>query len=281
MGFRFRKSASFGPLRINFSKSGVGYSVGGKGFRVTKKAGGGVRTTASIPGTGISYVTDHGSKKKSASSQGSGTCSNANSGTSGKKPFYQRPWFVAVVIIVLLSTMGSACSGDDTDLPDDATSQQEETALSAEDDTTQEEQTTQPSETDTSETPEDAEETSAENSMESPETATPKDSATPDSAVKEQNTSNESNAQQETTSTAAPATPSTSTPVSQSVAQPDSETEPQTSSQEGAYVGSIDSDKYHDPGCRWAKKILPENEIWFESKEAAQAAGYLPCGTCQ
>lgn len=108
MGFRFRKSASFGPLRINFSKSGVGYSVGGKGFRVTKKAGGGVRTTASIPGTGISYVTDHGSKKKSASSQGSGTCSNANSGTSGKKPFYQRPWFVAVVIIVLLSTMGSA-----------------------------------------------------------------------------------------------------------------------------------------------------------------------------
>lgn len=80
MGFRFRKSASFGPLRINFSKSGVGYSVGGKGFRVTKKAGGGVRTTASIPGTGISYVTDHGSKKKSASSQGSGTCSNANSG---------------------------------------------------------------------------------------------------------------------------------------------------------------------------------------------------------
>ena len=281
MGFRFRKSASFGPLRINFSKSGVGYSVGGKGFRVTKKAGGGVRTTASIPGTGISYVTDHGSKKKSASSQGSGTCSNANSGTSGKKPFYQRPWFVAVVIIVLLSTMGSACSGDDTDLPDDATSQQEETALSAEDDTTQEEQTTQPSETDTSETPEDAEETSAENSMESPETAPPKDSATPDSAVKEQNTSNESNAQQETTSTAAPATPSTSTPVSQPVAQPDSETEPQTSSQEGAYVGSIDSDKYHDPGCRWAKKILPENEIWFESKEAAQAAGYLPCGTCQ
>ena len=281
MGFRFRKSASFGPLRINFSKSGVGYSVGGKGFRVTKKAGGGVRTTASIPGTGISYVTDHGSKKKSASSQGSGTCSNANSGTSGKKPFYQRPWFVAVVIIVLLSTMGSACSGDDTDLPDDATSQQEETALSAEDDTTQEEQTTQPSETDTSETPEDAEETSAENSMESPETATPKDSATPDSAVKEQNTSNESNAQQETTSTAAPATPSTSTPVSQPVAQPDSETEPQTSSQEGAYVCSIDSDKYHDPGCRWAKKILPENEIWFESKEAAQAAGYLPCGTCQ
>lgn len=281
MGFRFRKSASFGPLRINFSKSGVGYSVGGKGFRVTKKAGGGVRTTASIPGTGISYVTDHGSKKKSASSQGSGTCSNANSGTSGKKPFYQRPWFVAVVIIGPAEHHGKRCSGDDTVcLMTPPASRKKLHCLRKMIPPRRNRRPSQAKQT-RRRRPEDAEETSAENSMESPETATPKDSATPDSAVKEQNTSNESNAQQETTSTAAPATPSTSTPVSQPVAQPDSETEPQTSSQEGAYVGSIDSDKYHDPGCRWAKKILPENEIWFESKEAAQAAGYLPCGTCQ
>lgn len=64
MGFRFRKSIKAGPLRVNLSKSGVGYSVGTKGFRYTKKAGGGTRTTASIPGTGISYVSD--SKKKEA-----------------------------------------------------------------------------------------------------------------------------------------------------------------------------------------------------------------------
>ena len=63
MGFRFRKSVKAGPFRINFSKSGVGYSVGGKGFRVTKKAGGGTRTTASIPGTGVSYVQDSGGKR--------------------------------------------------------------------------------------------------------------------------------------------------------------------------------------------------------------------------
>ena len=48
---------------MTFSKSGIGGSVGVKGFRVTKKAGGGIRTTASIPGTGISYVSDFGSKK--------------------------------------------------------------------------------------------------------------------------------------------------------------------------------------------------------------------------
>ena len=62
MGFRFRKSFGAGPFRVNLSKSGIGYSVGGKGFRYTKKAGGGTRTTVSIPGTGISYVQD--SKKE-------------------------------------------------------------------------------------------------------------------------------------------------------------------------------------------------------------------------
>ena len=60
MGLRFRKSLNFGPMRVNVSKSGVGASAGCKGFRVTKKAGGGTRTTASIPGTGISYVKETG-----------------------------------------------------------------------------------------------------------------------------------------------------------------------------------------------------------------------------
>lgn len=58
MGWRYRKSLNLGPLRINFSKSGVGYSVGGKGYRVTKTAKGTIRQTSSIPGTGLSYVTE-------------------------------------------------------------------------------------------------------------------------------------------------------------------------------------------------------------------------------
>lgn len=69
MGVRFRKSIKAGPVRVNFSKSGVGYSIGGKGFRVTKKANGGVRTTTSIPGTGISYVKDYGSGKRRSSGE--------------------------------------------------------------------------------------------------------------------------------------------------------------------------------------------------------------------
>lgn len=59
MGLRYRKSINLGGgFRVNFSKSGMGYSWGTKGYRVTHKAGGGVRRTSSIPGTGISWVDD-------------------------------------------------------------------------------------------------------------------------------------------------------------------------------------------------------------------------------
>ena len=61
MGLRFRKSINLGGgFRINLSKTGVGYSWGVKGYRVTKTASGGLRKTYSIPGTGISYVEEKG-----------------------------------------------------------------------------------------------------------------------------------------------------------------------------------------------------------------------------
>ena len=65
MGWRYRKSLNLGPLRINFSKSGVGYSVGGKGYRVTKTAKGTVRRTVTLPG-GISHVEEYKAGNKPA-----------------------------------------------------------------------------------------------------------------------------------------------------------------------------------------------------------------------
>lgn len=60
MGIRFRKSFNLGGgFRVNISKSGIGYSWGVKGLRITKKANGGIRTTTSIPGTGLSYVKEY------------------------------------------------------------------------------------------------------------------------------------------------------------------------------------------------------------------------------
>ena len=57
MGFYYRKSVSLGPFRVNVSKSGVGYSVGGPGFRTGVSARGHRYSTFSLPGTGIGYRT--------------------------------------------------------------------------------------------------------------------------------------------------------------------------------------------------------------------------------
>ena len=70
---RFRKSINLGGgFRINISKSGVGYSWGTKGMRFTKTARGTTRNTYSIPGTGLSYVTENGKKNRSAVPKASG-----------------------------------------------------------------------------------------------------------------------------------------------------------------------------------------------------------------
>lgn len=54
---RFRKSIKFGPFRINVSNTGVGWSVGTRGFRTGVSAKGRPYTTTSIPGTGLSHTT--------------------------------------------------------------------------------------------------------------------------------------------------------------------------------------------------------------------------------
>jgi hypothetical protein len=57
VGFSFGKSIKLAPgVRMTFSKSGVGYSVGGRGYRVTKTASGRVTRTVGIPGTGLSHT---------------------------------------------------------------------------------------------------------------------------------------------------------------------------------------------------------------------------------
>jgi hypothetical protein len=53
MGWSFRKPFNFGPLRVNLSRRGVGYSVGVRGFRIGQNAKGQKYSQTSIPGTGI------------------------------------------------------------------------------------------------------------------------------------------------------------------------------------------------------------------------------------
>ena len=51
------------------------------------------------------------------------------------------------------------------------------------------------------------------------------------------------------------------------------------SKEQGIFVGSINSNKYHWPNCSSAKKIAEKNQIWFSSEAEAQAAGYIRCGS--
>ena len=106
MGFRFRKSKKIGPFRVNVSKSGIGWSVGTKGFRYTKRADGKTQKTYSIPGTGISYVDVKGKNKKSSninniSSSRNNNFNNNFNNNKPKIPFYKRTLFLWFLLIFL------------------------------------------------------------------------------------------------------------------------------------------------------------------------------------
>ena len=97
MGLRYRKSMKLpGGFRVNLSKSGVGYSWGVKGYRVTKTAKGTTRTTTSIPGTGLSHVKESGGKSASRKSSAS-----SDPAPEGKRSGCL-PRIVAIPLVVLL-----------------------------------------------------------------------------------------------------------------------------------------------------------------------------------
>lgn len=49
----------------------------------------------------------------------------------------------------------------------------------------------------------------------------------------------------------------------------------------GQYVAARGGTTYYYPWCGGAQKIAPENQVWFKSEEAAQAAGYAPAKNCK
>lgn len=98
MGFRFRKSKSFGPFKINLSKSGIGWSIGTKGVRYTKRADDKTQTTLSIPGTGISYVAVKGKSKNTLQEN---YTNNQTFKNNNKLPFYKRLWFMWLMLFII------------------------------------------------------------------------------------------------------------------------------------------------------------------------------------
>lgn len=98
MGFRLRKSIKlFGGVKLNLSKSGVGISAGVKGARVGIGPRG-VRTTLSVPGTGMSYVSEKGLKKKTSQQQVRPQTQVINTA----KPYKGTRWLVGAVIGLIM-----------------------------------------------------------------------------------------------------------------------------------------------------------------------------------
>src|SRR5918996_6159015 len=65
MGFRMYKSVRLGKgVRLNLSKTGVGMSVGGGGVRYSVHSSGRTTRTVGVPGSGVYYRKDSGSRSR-------------------------------------------------------------------------------------------------------------------------------------------------------------------------------------------------------------------------
>ena len=62
--FRFRRSVRLGPVRVNFTKTGIGLSAGGPGARYSVHSSGRKTTTFGIPGRGMYWRKDEVASKK-------------------------------------------------------------------------------------------------------------------------------------------------------------------------------------------------------------------------
>jgi hypothetical protein len=48
-----------------------------------------------------------------------------------------------------------------------------------------------------------------------------------------------------------------------------------------SYVGATTTGKFHYTSCRWAGKIRDDHRAYFDSREEAIDAGYVPCKVCR
>jgi hypothetical protein len=76
-----------------------------------------------------------------------------------------------------------------------------------------------------------------------------------------------------------PPEPAGATPAPEEYDTPEGATPPPEAAVR--YVASTESDKFHDPQCRWAHQIHQEHRINLTDREEALARGLVPCGTCR
>lgn len=47
------------------------------------------------------------------------------------------------------------------------------------------------------------------------------------------------------------------------------------------YIGNSNTGKFHYASCRWVSKMYDSHKVYFESREEAIDAGYVPCKVCR
>jgi methylphosphotriester-DNA--protein-cysteine methyltransferase len=47
------------------------------------------------------------------------------------------------------------------------------------------------------------------------------------------------------------------------------------------YVANASTGKFHYEDCRWVDKMSDSNKIYFNSRDEAIDAGYVPCKVCK
>lgn len=266
MGLRFRKSFGSGPFRVSLGKSGISYSVGTKGARVTKKANGGIRT--SVGTNGVYYTKDFGG-------------SSVSRKRKTKKKSGCLTWIAGFigVLAVFGITLG-ACSPEEpeTKIPEEAPAIVEE-----------QEQT--PEVVEEQETPAEKEVIEFEPVFVDPYSGERTDEETTEQTPEEQPIEQ----QIEQAPVVAPENPVVETPdpvvetepIAPPVVEPDPVSPPATEPEPVAppvvepetqgqivYITNTGT-KYHRDGCRH----LDESQIAIDLS-AAEAQGYTACGTC-
>ena len=242
MGWRYRRSTNIGPFRLNFSKAGIGYSVGSKCFRVTKKADGGMRTTSTLPSLHMSKITDYSASQIRAAKTSRKSNSKKGSIVGG-----------VAALLLIAGALGSGGDKAPDPQPDPAAP------------IVQEQVDEQSPKTD-----EDAQPDKAAGESDTQPEPTPAPEPTPQPTPQPEPTPTPEPVPQPAPQPEQSAPAVTLTP----------EQAFREKLKQYAYVGSSESDKYHYPSCRWTNKINDGNLVHFDSADEAKAAGYEPCGTC-
>ena len=66
-----------------------------------------------------------------------------------------------------------------------------------------------------------------------------------------------------------------------SITQPPTDVKPSPTAPGGLLVAARSGTAYYYPWCSGASKILPQNQRWFQSEDAARRAGYSPAKGCK